>query len=516
MGYQFRGLLISLLFLTACGADSTSTNEEVQPKAQAASETDVAGSVSAMNPGDIYLVEFDANGNAAIDFTNSVSTAKYTLIVQSTKQAPSSVGITSKNVSGELPTSFDISLRKKEREQSESGIRPYSGNGLSPSISKTVGDPASFRVITSITGATYTTVNATQKCIRDHIIVYLDNQLPEKALTSSDIETLCDKFEHSAAIEESVFGAVSDVNNDGHVAVLITPEVNKLGASGGGIITGYFYSSDLFPRNLYRPTSNQMEIVYILAPDPEGVYGTAIDKDFAINNYMTAVVPHELQHAISFNQHYFVNGGLTEEDWLNEALSHFAEDYVGFGQENPSRYEGFLAMPEVVPIISGDPNLEERGAEYLFIRYLYEQSADPGSFLASIENTKLTGETNIVAAFAGTNTGFDQWNEFMRRWAVALVLTDTGISSTPEYQYRNRVMDEVTSHWQGVCLVCKADDGRGTVLNGPYMRPLMEGALHLALNGTATAFYSIESPPSMITITGDTMAGLQGVLIRME
>ncbi|MBI2975154.1 MAG: hypothetical protein HYY43_06160 [Deltaproteobacteria bacterium] len=509
------------MLITACGSSSSSTTSN--PKVQttgSGSDTDVADSVSAMEVGDLYYVTFDSTGAASIDFNGDSSSAGYKLIVQSTNSLSSSVQIASANISKNTAQDFDSFLRQSEVNLAENlaPANPPKTSLLSKSISKAVGDTASFKVLSSIVSTTsYTTVTGAARCVEDHVIVYVDEDVSADNLSDADIETLCSQFEYAAAIEEQTFGSPSDVNGDGHVVTLITPAVNALGASGGGIITGYFYATDLFASSGSNPTSNEMEIIYILAPDPEGDYGTAITKEFAMSNLMPAVVPHELQHAISYNQHVFINDSSSEDDWLNEALSHFAEDFVGFGQENPSRIEVYFEETESVSLAPGSsPDLAERGAEYLFIKYLYERVSDQNAFLASLVNTTNTGKDNIVAAFGGADSGFDEWGEFMRRWAIAMALTDTGISSTAQYQFNSPVWNSTTSHWQGICLICDTEDGRGTILYGPNITELAGSSLNLSLAGTATAFYSISSPPSTISLSGNSSAGLQGALIRTE
>jgi len=314
---------------------------------------------------------------------------------------------------------------------------------------------------------------------------------------------------------EDGFGSVSDINKDERVAILVTLGVNKLGASGGGIITGYFYAADLYSRNSSNPTSNEMEIVYILSPDPKGQYGTTISKSFAMNNLMPAVVPHEVQHAISYNNHVFVNGGSSEQSWLNEAMSHFSEDYTGHGNENPSRFEIFLADTMYTPLApSSSPDLGERGAGYSFLRFLYERTGKSDEFLKTLINTNLRGKDNLESAIGNEDSDFDEWSEFMRRWAIALAMTDRGISTTDQYQFDPRTLNPGTGIWEGICLICNAEDNRGTIVNGPYIEELSKGTEFLSLSGTSTAFYSIPDPMENITITGSSSAGLQGVLIR--
>lgn len=521
---RYWGVIMLSVLVGIYGCGSSTSGPSIDSKAQTsggAEDSNVVASVSAMTKGDLYYVTFDSNGDAAIDFTGASAGTEYTLMVQSTNQISSSVSIAQSDISMNLADTFDLVLRQKENIHAEDGDLPVARDDTSFSVGKSVGDTRSFISLTNISGTTYETVNAVEKCRDDHIIVYLDSRVPSSDMSDTDIASLCGNFEYAAATEETIIGGPSDVDGDGHVAILITLSVNKMGASGGGIITGYFYSDDLYAYNAgSNPTSNEMEIIYVLAPDPDNEYGAvAISNDFATEQLLTAVVPHELQHAISYNQHVLINGGSSENSWLNEGMSHLMEDVVGFGQENPSRIEGFLNSPGSTSLSpSSSPGLNSRGAEYLFLEYLYEQADDPNGFLAALVDTSNTGKTNIETSFAGADANFDEWSEFMRRWGVALALTDTGISSTAQYQYDPRTWNSTTSHWQGVCVICAAEDGaiRNTTLTGPYMQSLTGSSISLSLSGTATAFYSIASPPTTVTLSGSSSAGLQGVLIRTE
>ena len=521
-GMKVWGLIITVLILAGCGSSSSTSNQSKAQTSSSMADTDVAGSVASMGKGDLYYVNFDSSGQATIALGGGASGASYMLLVQSTTTTSSTVSATSSDVSAisaDLTSEFDMELREREENLADRNELPsHSVSTTSKSFGKALDETSTFRVLSSITStSSYTTVTATKRCTKDHMVTYIDNEVSSDTLTASDVETLCDQFEHAAAVDVETFGEPSDVNGDGKLVVLVSPAVNKLGASGGGIITGYFYASDLFAQTSSNSTSNEMEIVYILAPDPDGDYGTAISKEFAMSNLMPAVVPHEFQHAISYNQHVFVNGGTTEKNWLNEGLSHYAEDHAGFGQENPSRMEIFLESPETTRLATiSSPNLGERGAGYSFMRFLYEKAEDPAAFLAALENTTNTGETNIETAFAGSDPNFDEWEEFMRRWAIALALTDAGVSSTLQYQFDVRSLDPITGNWQGICMICDADDNRGTMLAGPAASDLSGGTLNVSLSGTATAFYNIASPTSTITLSGKTSAGLQGVLIRMD
>jgi hypothetical protein len=124
---------------------------------------------------------------------------------------------------------------------------------------------------------------------------------------------------------------------------------------------------------------------------------------------------------ISFNQHVLVRGGTSEDTWLNEGLSHFAEelggrqipstecpvsgscvqDYVQGDLENAFAY---LSSPEDHFLIepgSGSAELAERGANWLFVRWLVDHFASDtllgGNLTRRLVATRLIGGANVEA-----------------------------------------------------------------------------------------------------------------------
>jgi hypothetical protein len=295
----------------------------------------------------------------------------------------------------------------------------------------------------------------------------------------------------------------------------MTSQINKLGALGGGIITGYFYAADLYARSDSNPVSNQREIIYTMVPDPNGQYGMAVEHDFAMSNLLPAVLPHELQHAISYNQHVMVEGGAPEENWLNEGMSHLIEDVMGWGHENPSRYALYLASPSTYGIVTQfSPNLMERGGAYLFLRYLYEQANDGDAFLGRMVQTSKRGVENVLDAFNG-DSGMDEWSELMARWSVALIMTSRGISQDPRFSYKARSQHPDTGNWEGVVLSGEADDNRGTVLEGVNLNAY-NGNNTANVDGSTAKYYRMADVPDKVDLTGSSVSTQYAVLVRYQ
>jgi hypothetical protein len=166
-------------------------------------------------------------------------------------------------------------------------------------------------------------------------------------------------------------------------------------------------------------------------------------------------VAHEYQHLINASRRMFVNTGAdaSEEVWLNEGLSHIAEELVfykssglqprqnldgaiiqgstassfqQFMQNNARRYRAYLRnTPLQAPIgfNAGDDDLETRGAIWSFLRYAADRLVNGGAgtdFWFRLVNSQTAGVANLRDVF-GTEP-----SPLMRDWAIAAYADDTG------------------------------------------------------------------------------------------
>ncbi|HPA45809.1 MAG TPA: hypothetical protein PK395_08595 [bacterium] len=282
-----------------------------------------------------------------------------------------------------------------------------------------VGDQRSFLIYG---GAT---VTGTLRYLGSHAAIYVDNTIWMQGEAAVDQDLLDSQGEFFDSVTypviSSVFGAPGDVNADGHIAILLT----TVAASVGG--DAFFYSGDLFTRNELDPRfpTNTMEILYVAPPNTPG---RSIDEGDIPGN-----ISHEFQHLINFYYHSLVygsrNGLHDEEKWLDEGLSHLAEDFVGYARAtNPDRIQRFLGSTDTVGIVVDyNPSSTQRGGEYLLCRYLSDRFGE--GVIQKIVKTGKQGISNVEAA-VGTS-----FKNILRDWSRTVFLSDLEITSDPKYNY---------------------------------------------------------------------------------
>jgi hypothetical protein len=276
------------------------------------------------------------------------------------------------------------------------------------------------------------------------VAIFVDNDAPVGGYTDpqlAEVGTLFDDYLYP--IDTTAFGRESDVDGNGVVIVLLTHRVNALSSdcnTTGSVILGYFFGADLLPPFPGNPGTNEAEVFYGLVPDP-GSATCTISQEFA-RSRLPATFIHEFQHMISFNQHVLVRNGISEDTWLNEGLSHFAEELGGrqipasecpvsgscvhdFVQGNLENAFEYLAAPEDHFLIepgSSSADLAERGANWLFVRWLADNfAADTllGTDLTRrLVATRLIGSANVETVVGHT------FQELVPEWQLTNYVDD--------------------------------------------------------------------------------------------
>jgi hypothetical protein len=365
---------------------------------------------------------------------------------------PSSSGLLSAFLAPQSAGEFHRMLRRRERALTEGASEVVFNEGrmaLASTPAPVLGEQRTFKVCTSRQCNAFVDATATAKAVGQRVAIFVDNNAPAGGYTDPELTEVGNLFDdYLYPIDTTAFGRESDIDNNGAVIVLLTQAVNALSPgcdSTGSVVLGYFFGADLLPRSTRNPGSNEAEIFYGLVPDPSNT-GCDISAGFA-KSRLPATFIHEFQHMISFNQHVLVRGGTSEDTWLNEGLSHFAEELGGrkipstecpvsgscvqdFIQGDLANAFDYLAAPEDHFLIepgSSSAELAERGANWLFVRWLIDHFASD-----TLEGTDLTRRlvaTRLVgAANVESQTG-TRLDVLLPEWQMTNYLDDL-----PEYQ----------------------------------------------------------------------------------
>lgn len=518
-------LVSCFLFLAGCGGGSSATS--------VTTEVEETGETATTSVEDIVSISFDENNEAVIQFTDVEEDDRYLIALYSSEtndEVDIAYSVSPSDTSSSFTTQalqstennhdFHNTLRNLESQFPEQ--EPFFNKILSNVKVATVGQTRTFKVLADLTDTrVLTTVTAELRIATDNLLVYVDVR-NENALSDQELEEVILPFDDIINFERELFGEESDVNADGLVTVLMTQAVNELGSLSGGIISGYFYGADLYSEEIFE-SSNEMEIIYTLVPDPTGSFGSAVSKSFSMSNILPSVLPHELQHMINYNQHVFVNEGSSEESFLNEGLSHLAEDIYSIqngymestGVENPSRVSLYLNSTEQTCITCGS-NIVQRGGSYLLMRYLYEQAqngrfsdvTDGADLISNLINTNKTGIENITQATLGSQDE-DDFDTLFSDFIMAVYLSQTTLTSDNRY------------HFEGIDLRAEQGDNRGTTLDGPEIELAtgLEGSGVLNASGVTYLYVTGEDileNDSLCQISIDNSASVGGFILKVD
>jgi hypothetical protein len=360
------------------------------------------------------------------------------------------------------PEAFHAMLRGRERALSQSpGAALFNQGRISAAagVPPVLGDKRAFQVCATSACTSFVQTSATALSVGQRVAIFVDDSAPAPGYTTPELDDVKDLFDQFLyPIDTTAFGRESDIDTNGVVVVLLTQHVNALSPdcnSTGRVILGYFFGADLLPKSAANPGSNEAEVFYGLVPDPTNPQ-CDITEAFA-RSHLPATFIHEFQHMISFNQHVLVRGGSAEDTWLNEGLSHFAEELGGRQVPNiecpdsPSCFDEFiqrgdltnafeyLASPEDFFLIepgNSTGKLEERGANWLFVRWLADHFATD-----TLLGTDLTRRLDATAQTGGANVEAQTGDDFSRlvgEWQLANYLDDLPGFAEPTARLRYR------------------------------------------------------------------------------
>ena len=305
--------------------------------------------------------------------------------------------------------SVDYRARQLERTLSLRVQQQGRWAGKPAAVHHEVGDRRVFRFAAQ-DGVPTQSLEATVAAANDLVVAWIQDDLREDDdnIDEDRMQAVIDQFAEDYPLVVETFGAPSDVDGDGRIAVLVTHLMQDVGAGG------QFRASSLVPRSA-GGDGNMTDLLWTNPLVPEESY--------------RSLLAHEFQHLINFNQHVLVRQGVSEAPWLNEGLSHLAEDLVVEPpNDNYRLVRTFLSEPGAVGLSRGMLTLATRGAAYLFVRSLVDLLGE-GVLLRLVQTDLVEGD-NVEAA-----TG-ESFADLMARWGAQLYVSGTGHSSHPRLNYR--------------------------------------------------------------------------------
>jgi len=281
-------------------------------------------------------------------------------------------------------------------------------------------------------------------------VILADPTNPSGGFTDADYARFATMFDTLVnPLDTATFGAPTDLDNNGRVAILFTRAINELTPNGSDTYTG----GRTMPRDLFPLTtdgaghqacdaSNVGEIFYMLVPDPNGEVNG--NKEFTrgfVDTQTVATIAHEYQHMINISRRMYLLPNQTsstwvDEIWLHEGLSHMAEELLFHRMSGlPTRsnigldeilgsqaltdafnesmvgnfflYDAYALETTATSPYQQNDDVTTRGAIWAFLRYAADRAGPTdGDLFRRLVNTNQLGLTNLENQLGLTPSGF--------------------------------------------------------------------------------------------------------------
>jgi len=388
---------------------------------------------------------------------------------------------------GEFGAAFESRLRNTERRVLNPLAAANSRSAMLRSMQRTpAGRSAILNLPSTPTVGTFFHLNAngTDACttaqthtarvaaVSNNAIIAVDSQAPAGGFADADYVSFAATFDTLIfALDTSAYGAPADLDGNGRVLIFFTQAVNQLTPPGSsGFIGGFFFSRDLFPTNLCA-TSNDGEMFYLPVVDPNSLYNGFFKDPVALKVQLYGTLAHEFQHLINASTRLFITHATVpnEEVWLNEGMSHIAEELLYFREsgiapksnialatirssqaqldainnyqiQNLLRLSEYLKAPGTNSPYAQNDDLSTRGATYQLLRYsMDESSGTNSSYLHALINSQNAGIVNFNTVFSGA---FPDIFTAVQQQVLANFFNGSGIGidtkySFPSWNYRD-------------------------------------------------------------------------------
>lgn len=368
-------------------------------------------------------------------------------------------------------------IERKELTPLTEDARAWQSHAASTSLgarvtSLAIGDIVKLNANASVACSSPDTRKGKIVAIGSRAMIVSDMDNPNGGYTDAEYASIAATFDTLVfPMDTGAFGAPSNISPYGKIILFYTRAVNALTPEKAGYtIGGFFFARDLYPKTARSglqacPASNENEMFYLLVPDPDGTVNGNRRTKSEVTLLNLTTIAHELQHLINSSRRLYVNAGavINEQTWLDEGLSHIAEELLYFriggfssrqnlsigdvsanqaqseqfrnyASQNFSRLYNFLVAPETNSPYAPNDSLSTRGAIWSFLRYAAGRQGVGGEaqFFHALVNSTATGVANLQTVLSGS-----RFADYLRDWTVALIADDytnaTTVALGPAY-----------------------------------------------------------------------------------
>ncbi len=372
---------------------------------------------------------------------------------------------------------------KTSRATGARDLRPsLAGLGAAvPSVNDVVRITSAVAPGGSLSCSVSTPIDGVVKTVGQNFVI-VEDPAAAGLLSAADYQDLDAELDDFVApVDHSYFGNPADLDGNGRTIAFFTRQVNRLTPPGSqGIVIGFFTNVDLADP-VDCPSGNEAEIIWLIAPDPDGEVGPPVSTAF-VKQIARGLVAHEFQHLLNAQQRVTLGNGTfadTEDSWLNEGMSHIAEEVSGFHRiglgpranrgyaefgasqagidvfgdfhvSNFANVETYLSAPNSVGALTvAGADFGTRGYGYTFLRWLgdrYGPSGSGGILPGSNEDmlfrelstggpTHLFGIPNVLRAINVVSGESPTWDDVLSEYFAAPASDDAGTGVPPEVQF---------------------------------------------------------------------------------
>lgn len=398
---------------------------------------------------------------------------------------------------------FHSGLRRLERENSGGGSAGVSASVRASQRFAFPGDTHDFKVYTegnymTVTGNLYASQDLPDKTGK--LKFYYDKDLPLSDSLTEYYDSIISGWNSIYTTMHSRFGKELQANETqtgatlgSDIYVLISRRLSEIDPD----LAGFFYSGDLYPPDrLTNGISNQLKIFYLNLRESEN----ALTLDI-----MKSTMAHEFQHMIFYSNR--IRNGVTSDDaWLNETLSAFAESACGFSVANKNNQSKAIQMQAYFDAMNRVPLVQDDGwgsnAQYgqvaLFGEWFAEEYEPSVSALKKLYASKKTG---MAAVEEVTGKSFET---IFSQWMLAMYL------DIPESIYGFDTLDWKEYEFPGlapITLTGPVQAKKGNLIADAYLRsssitlmPMSCYMIRFAGGGNSEALDFTMQPGSEVTV----------------